>query len=96
MVNILHNENSFNKLEITIETKINLKMPKMNNSGLNIMVKFATLLIALLILEIVILIKIFNLDSSLYIPFMLIINMGTVYFFWWKNKGIRNEENNET
>jgi hypothetical protein len=57
--------------------------------------KFETILIVLLILEIVILIKIFNLDSSLYIQFVLITNMGAVYFFWWKYKGIRNEENIE-
>ena len=67
-------------------------MSNMNNKGLNILLKFATVLIVLLTLEIIFLIKIFNLDSSLYIPFMVTINVSAVYFFWWKNKGIRNEE----
>lgn len=67
-------------------------MSKMKNKGLNLIMKFAIVLIVLLIIEIVFFIKIFNLDSSHYIPFMLIINMSSVYFFWWKTKGMRNEE----
>ncbi|MGO3155608.1 MAG: hypothetical protein ACTIK4_11535 [Mesonia sp.] len=64
----------------------------MKNKDLNLFLKFAGIFTLLLILEIVFLIKIFNLDSSIYIPFMMLINMSVVYFFWWKNKGKREKE----
>lgn len=67
----------------------------MKNKGLNILMKFTAVIIVLLILEIVFLIKIFNLDASLYTPFMILINMSAVYFFWWKNKGNREKENTQ-
>ena len=68
-------------------------MSKMKYKGSNILIKFSAVLIVLLILEIVFLIKIFSLDPSLYIPFIIIINMSAVYFFWWKNEKNREKEN---
>lgn len=67
----------------------------MNNKGLNLMMKFAILLIVILIFEIVFLIKIFNLTPSIYIPVISIINLSIVSLYWWKAKRIRKKDHNE-
>lgn len=67
-------------------TKIYMKISKIKNEGLNIVIKFIAIIFVLSILEIVFLIKIFNLDSSVYLPLMMFINLGTLGLFLWNNK----------
>ena len=72
-----------------------MSLLKIKNKGLSIALQFIAVIIAVTLLEIVFLIKIFNLDSSIYIPFIITINIIVAYLFWWKNKENRNNDNNK-
>ena len=67
----------------------------MKNKGLNIFIKFIAVLVVLLILEIVLFIKILDLNPSVYISSIILINISAVYIFAWKNKKKENKKVHE-
>jgi hypothetical protein len=70
-----------------------MSLSRIKNDELDIVVKLIAVIILLITIKIVFFIKIFNLDSFIYIAFMIAINMICVYLFWWKNKENRDKEN---
>jgi hypothetical protein len=67
-------------------------MSEVKNKGLKIVLRYLAVLIGLIILEILVFIKLLQLDSSIYTSLMITVNTGAVYFFWWKNKANRKDE----
>jgi hypothetical protein len=67
-------------------------MSKSENEGLKIVLRYLAVLIGLIILEILVFIKLLQLDSSIYPSLMITINLAAVYLFWWKNKANRKQE----
>lgn len=63
----------------------------MKNRGITIFLKFLVVIISLLLLEILFFIKFIDLDTAVYLPLIMIINMNVVFIFWWRNKESRGK-----